>query len=124
MASEQLMSPASGGGGGGGRYFQMQPEQIPSMVSSLFSFAPAPTQEANRIFEELPKAVIVSVSRPDASDISPVLLSYTIECQYKQASSSESNFNYKDFKYMSIIDPSRNYIRYSIVETVLAPVER
>ncbi|KAF3589228.1 hypothetical protein F2Q69_00031417 [Brassica cretica] len=70
MASEQLMSPA-GGGGGGGRYFQMQPEQIPSMVSSLFSFAPAPTQEANRIFEELPKAVIVSVSRPDASDISP-----------------------------------------------------
>lgn len=92
MASEQLMSPASGGGGGGsgggGRYFQMQPEQIPSMVSSLFSFAPVPTQEANRIFEELPKAVIVSVSRPDASDISPVLLSYTIECQYKQASPS------------------------------------
>lgn len=83
MASEQLMSPASGGGG---RYFQMQPEQIPSMVSSLFSFAPAPTQESNRIFEELPKAVIVSVSRPDAGDISPVLLSYTIECQYKQAS--------------------------------------
>lgn len=25
---------------------------------------------------------------------------------------------------MSIIDPSRNYIRYSIVETVLASVER
>ncbi|VYS57619.1 unnamed protein product [Arabidopsis thaliana] len=67
MASEQLMSPASGGG----RYFQMQPEQFPSMVSSLFSFAPAPTQETNRIFEELPKAVIVSVSRPDAGDISP-----------------------------------------------------
>lgn len=85
MASEQLMSPASGGGG---RYFQMQPEQFPSMVSSLFSFAPAPTQESNRIFDELPKAVIVSVSRPDAGDISPVLLSYTIECQYKQASPS------------------------------------
>ncbi|KAL1223695.1 Phospholipase D zeta 1 [Cardamine amara subsp. amara] len=80
MASEQLMSPASGGG----RYFQMQPEQFPSMVSSLFSFAPVPTQESNRIFEELPKATIVSVSRPDAGDISPVLLSYTIECQYKQ----------------------------------------
>lgn len=37
------------------------------------------------IFEELPKASIVSVSRPDASDISPLLLSYTIEFQYKQA---------------------------------------
>ncbi|KAJ0079809.1 hypothetical protein Patl1_22330 [Pistacia atlantica] len=32
----------------------------------------------------LPKATIVSVSRPDTSDISPMLLSYTIELQYKQ----------------------------------------
>lgn len=30
-------------------------------------------------------ATIVSVSRPDTSDISPMLLSYTIEFQYKQA---------------------------------------
>ncbi|XP_010551080.1 PREDICTED: phospholipase D zeta 1 [Tarenaya hassleriana] len=80
MASEQLMSSV----GGSGRYFQMQPEQFPSMVSSLFSFAPAPTPESSRIFEELPKAIIVSVSRPDAGDISPMLLSYTIECHYKQ----------------------------------------
>ncbi|KAJ7973311.1 Phospholipase [Quillaja saponaria] len=36
------------------------------------------------IFEELPKATIVSVSRPDTGDISPMLLSYTIELQYKQ----------------------------------------
>ena len=37
------------------------------------------------IFEELPKATIVSVSRPDTGDFSPMLLSYTIEFHYKQA---------------------------------------
>ncbi|EPS61308.1 hypothetical protein M569_13489, partial [Genlisea aurea] len=37
-----------------------------------------------RIFDELPKATIAAVSLPDASDISPLLLSYTIELQYKQ----------------------------------------
>jgi hypothetical protein len=37
------------------------------------------------IFEELPTATIESVSRPDTGDISPMLLSYTIEVQYKQA---------------------------------------
>ncbi|KAL2941083.1 Phospholipase D zeta 1 [Bienertia sinuspersici] len=36
------------------------------------------------IFEELPKATILSVSRPDVSDITPLLLSYTIELHYKQ----------------------------------------
>ncbi|XP_061363302.1 phospholipase D zeta 1-like isoform X2 [Gastrolobium bilobum] len=36
------------------------------------------------IFEELPKATIISVSRPETGDISPILLSYTIELQYKQ----------------------------------------
>ncbi|XP_020585881.1 phospholipase D zeta 1-like [Phalaenopsis equestris] len=36
------------------------------------------------IFDELPKATIISVSRPDASDITPMLLSYTFEFQYKQ----------------------------------------
>nr|GMD05809.1 phospholipase D zeta 1-like isoform X1 [Ipomoea batatas] len=40
--------------------------------------------EAARIFDELPKATIVSVSRPEASDFSPLHLSYTIELQYKQ----------------------------------------
>ncbi|XP_065638113.1 phospholipase D zeta 1 isoform X3 [Quercus suber] len=40
--------------------------------------------EAVWIFEELPKATILSVSRPETGDISPMLLSYTIEFQYKQ----------------------------------------
>ncbi|KAK2456651.1 phospholipase D P1 [Trifolium repens] len=40
--------------------------------------------EPARIFEELPKASIVSVSRPETGEISPILLSYTIELQYKQ----------------------------------------
>ncbi|KAI4372290.1 hypothetical protein MLD38_010537 [Melastoma candidum] len=39
---------------------------------------------SDRIFEELPRAHIVSVSRPDTADISPMLLAYTIELQYKQ----------------------------------------
>ncbi|XVF62533.1 hypothetical protein PTKIN_Ptkin09bG0015700 [Pterospermum kingtungense] len=76
MASEeQLMS-----GGGGHRYYQMQPEPLPSFLS----FSQSVPTESTRIFDELPKAAIVSVSRPDASDISPMLLSYTIEFQYKQ----------------------------------------
>ncbi|XVF66177.1 hypothetical protein PTKIN_Ptkin10aG0014400 [Pterospermum kingtungense] len=78
MASEQLMS------GGGNRYYQMQSEPLPSMMSSFFSFAHGVTPESTRIFDELPQATIVSVSRPDAGDISPMLLSYTIEFQYKQ----------------------------------------
>ncbi|KAF7817946.1 Phospholipase D zeta 1 [Senna tora] len=40
--------------------------------------------EPHWIFEELPMATIVHVSRPDTGDISPILLSYTIELQYKQ----------------------------------------
>ncbi|KAK7392049.1 hypothetical protein VNO78_20475 [Psophocarpus tetragonolobus] len=40
--------------------------------------------ESALIFEELPAATVVSVSRPDTGDISPILLSYTIELQYKQ----------------------------------------
>ncbi|KAK4378885.1 hypothetical protein RND71_000747 [Anisodus tanguticus] len=40
--------------------------------------------EPTTIFEELPKVTIIGVSRPDASDISPLLLSYTIQVQYKQ----------------------------------------
>lgn len=80
MATEQLMP------GGGFRYFQMQSDTLPSMMSSFFSFAPGVAPEATRIFDELPKASIVSVSRPDAGDISPMLLSYTMEFQYKQVS--------------------------------------
>lgn len=75
MASEQLMH-----GGGGHRYFPMQSEASLVTMSSHWQGSGEPT----RMFDELPKATIVSVSRPDASDISPMLLSYTIECQYKQ----------------------------------------
>ncbi|PQQ21450.1 phospholipase D zeta 1 [Prunus yedoensis var. nudiflora] len=75
MESEQLIS------GSGSRYVQMRSDTATSPSSflcRLSSFEPA------RIFEELPSATIVSVSRPDAGDISPMLLSYTIEFQYKQ----------------------------------------
>nr|XP_028951651.1 phospholipase D zeta 1 isoform X2 [Malus domestica] len=75
MESDQLIS------GGGSRYLQMRSESAvspSSFLCRLSSFEPA------RIFDELPSATIVSVSRPDAGDISPVLLSYTIEFQYKQ----------------------------------------
>lgn len=40
--------------------------------------------EADWIFEELPQATILSVSRPETADFSPMLLSYTIEVHYKQ----------------------------------------
>ncbi|KAL1820351.1 hypothetical protein ACET3Z_015220 [Daucus carota] len=49
-------------------------------LSSYSSFRSSSTG----IFEQLPKATIVSVSKPDASDFSPLLLSYTIQLQYKQ----------------------------------------
>lgn len=54
-----------------------------SPVSSSDSLRLA-EEDRVRIFEELPTATIISVSRPDASDITPLLLSYTIELQYKQ----------------------------------------
>ncbi|KAF2313845.1 hypothetical protein GH714_018258 [Hevea brasiliensis] len=82
-----------GGGTNGPRYVQMQSEpstpqhhqqQHPqTMMSSFFSFTQGVTPEATRIFDELPTATIVSVSRPDAADISPVLLSYTIEFKWQ-----------------------------------------
>ncbi|RXI01795.1 hypothetical protein DVH24_015144 [Malus domestica] len=56
-----------------------------NMNVGSFSFTP--------IFEELPVATIVSVSRPETGDISPMLLSYTIEFQYKQAKLSLSLCN-------------------------------
>ena len=77
-------------GGSGPRYFQMKSEAPPSPpavaaeMSSVPSFRQSGGAEAARIFDELPKATIVSVSRPDAGDISPMQLSYTIQFQYKQ----------------------------------------
>ncbi|CAI9119042.1 OLC1v1020696C1 [Oldenlandia corymbosa var. corymbosa] len=89
MAStEQLVLGAGGGGGGGGgpKYVQMQsepPSSLPMMMSSFLSFHQSGGEPA-RIFDELPKATIIQVSRPDAADISPAMLTYTIEFQYKQ----------------------------------------
>lgn len=71
---------------GGPKYVQMpkeaSPTEFPMMMSTFFSFHQA--TELTRIFDELPKATIVQVSRPDPSDISPMLLGYTIELQYRQ----------------------------------------
>lgn len=69
--------------GDGPRYVQMQsePERLPSTLSSVYSFH---QDSATRIFDELPKATIIQVSRSDAGDISPMLLTYTIQVQYKQ----------------------------------------
>ncbi|CAK9145612.1 unnamed protein product [Ilex paraguariensis] len=78
-SSEQLVS-----GSGGPKYVQMQSEPLTSMMSSFFSFHHIEGTETTRIFDELPRAAIVQVSRPDAGDISPMLLTYTIEFQYKQ----------------------------------------
>nr|GMD31052.1 phospholipase D zeta 1-like isoform X1 [Ipomoea batatas] len=82
---EQLV----GAGGVGPMYMQMQsePSSSPSMTSSLLTSHHQLQQcsEAARIFDELPKATIVQVSRPDVADISPMLLTYTIEFKYKQA---------------------------------------
>ncbi|XP_021721568.1 phospholipase D zeta 1-like [Chenopodium quinoa] len=86
MASERLI------GGEGPSYLQMESEEPPSTAapapartsSSFFTFNLGEPTESTRIFEELPKGSIVHVSRPDAGDISPMLLSYTIELQYKQ----------------------------------------
>ncbi|CAN4091625.1 unnamed protein product [Withania somnifera] len=79
-STEQMMI---GDVGGGPKYVQMQSEPEPSMLSSFYSFH-QDSHESTRIFDELPQATIIQVSRPDAGDISPMLLTYTIEVQYKQ----------------------------------------
>ncbi|CAN4111032.1 unnamed protein product [Withania somnifera] len=58
-------------------------ENVPASAMSSTHSLRYYTEPAT-IFEELPKATIIGVSRPDVSDISPLLLSYTIEVQYKQ----------------------------------------
>nr|XP_015875057.2 phospholipase D zeta 1-like [Ziziphus jujuba var. spinosa] len=58
------------------------PHSDDTMLPSSHSFRQ--WDEPTWIFDELPLATIVSVSRPDTSDISPILLSYTIEFHYKQ----------------------------------------
>ncbi|KAF7837786.1 phospholipase D zeta 1 isoform X1 [Senna tora] len=80
MAADGLMP------GGASRYVQLPPEpqEPPSTAVSPAAALRQGGPEPTRIFDEIPKATIVSVSRPDAGDISPMLLSYTIEFQYKQ----------------------------------------
>ncbi|KAL5227220.1 hypothetical protein ABZP36_015485 [Zizania latifolia] len=63
----------------GHRYVRMPAE--PEGDAAVASFR---LSESARAFDELPRARIVGVSRPDAGDITPMLLSYTIEVQYKQ----------------------------------------
>ncbi|OAY77325.1 Phospholipase D zeta 1 [Ananas comosus] len=63
---------------GGHCYVKMPSEPPPPAAAAAAAAA------AERIFDELPKATIVAVSRPEASDITPMLLSYTIEFEYKQ----------------------------------------
>jgi hypothetical protein len=65
------------GSGSSPRYVQMQGEPTPS-VSDLHR------HEGVRIFEELPRATVVEVSRPDLNDLSQIQLVYTIEIEYKQ----------------------------------------
>ncbi|XP_016433521.2 phospholipase D zeta 1 isoform X1 [Nicotiana tabacum] len=84
MASTEQLVMGDGGGGGGPRYVQMQSEPEPSTLSSFYSFHQDSSHESTRIFDELPSATIIQVSRPDAGDISPMLLTYTIEVHYKQ----------------------------------------
>ncbi|XP_078439374.1 phospholipase D zeta 1-like isoform X2 [Wolffia australiana] len=62
-------------------YVKMQAE--PTAQPPPHSIRPQGSND-EPVFEELPKATIVSVSRPDVGDISPLLLSYTIEFRYKQ----------------------------------------
>ncbi|OIV95905.1 hypothetical protein TanjilG_27009 [Lupinus angustifolius] len=88
MATEQFMS------GDGPRYVQMNSTPPSSPAAEEMTSVPSFRHggcETTRIFEELPKAAIVSVSRPDASDISPMQLSYTIQFQYKQEMSFEED---------------------------------
>lgn len=99
MALEQLMS------GTGPRYVQMQLEPSASVSSSFFMPRQDPADLA-RIFDELPEATIVSVSRPDASDISPMLLSYTIEFQYKQVRVISLSLNASKLLNYQSLDPT------------------
>ncbi|KAK9291478.1 hypothetical protein L1049_019426 [Liquidambar formosana] len=64
------------------KYIPLPSDALAPAVPSCQSFRQC--AEHTWIFEELPKARIVSVSRPDTADISAMLLSYTIEFQYKQ----------------------------------------
>ncbi|RZC80705.1 hypothetical protein C5167_043282 [Papaver somniferum] len=62
---------------------QSEPLNPSSSLSSTNQICSSP-DTTYRIFEELPKATVISVTRPDAIDFSLRVLSYTIEFQYKE----------------------------------------
>lgn len=77
-------------GRGGPKYVQMQAEErarseLPSTPPfvSLHQWNCSDVESA-KMFDELPKATIIEVSRPDAGDFSPMQLTYTIQIQYKE----------------------------------------
>ncbi|KAL6630946.1 hypothetical protein ACP70R_028286 [Stipagrostis hirtigluma subsp. patula] len=70
-------------GGGDDAAPSSAPERRPEVLAAAAS-ASLRVPDAARVFDELPRASIVAVSRPDAGDITPMLLSYTIEVHYKQ----------------------------------------
>ncbi|XP_057962752.1 phospholipase D zeta 1-like isoform X2 [Malania oleifera] len=65
-------------------YVPILPNAMSPAVSSSSSYSIRRGPEPTLIFDDCPKATILSVSRPDAGDISSLLLSYTIEFHYKQ----------------------------------------
>ena len=75
------------------RELERRPEVLAASASASFR-----VPDAARVFDELPRASIVAVSRPDAGDITPMLLSYTIEVHYKQ-----------------VRDPSPNVLRFWLI---------
>ncbi|KAF3322746.1 phospholipase D p1-like protein [Carex littledalei] len=77
MTSNQISA-----GEASNRYVKMQSE--PPIPSPRSFRTQSMELERERIFEELPRGTVVSVSRPDAGDITPMLLTYTIELEYKQ----------------------------------------
>eukprot|EP00252_Welwitschia_mirabilis_P011329 TRINITY_DN25484_c0_g1_i1.p1 TRINITY_DN25484_c0_g1~~TRINITY_DN25484_c0_g1_i1.p1 ORF type:complete len:1094 (+),score=199.07 TRINITY_DN25484_c0_g1_i1:223-3504(+) len=62
--------------------FQSSSPQYVRMQSEPSCSAPGP--QSDRIFDELPRATVVDVVRPDLNDISHIQLVYTIEVEYKQ----------------------------------------
>ncbi|XP_078158717.1 phospholipase D zeta 1-like [Carex rostrata] len=66
------------------KYVKLPSEPVPVCSSSHLFGLNSTGVDSIWIFDELPKAEIISVSRPDASDITPMLLSYTIEFHYKE----------------------------------------
>lgn len=57
------------------KYVKLPSEPVPVHSSSHLFGLNSTGVDSIWIFDELPKAEIISVSRPDASDITPMLLS-------------------------------------------------